>query len=134
MAYARIIDSEPALILEGNKKNLVISDLHIGFEHKFSSNKITIGKNSSITRADTYLRKDYPGTLETLTLGDTVSSDGDWSRAVRFAGFKWATNYKLQPGYVYTPNPIIKGSAAVPSVVDIYINNQKTTISINANN
>ena len=85
-----------------------------------------IGKNSSITRADTYLRKDYPGTLETLTLGDTVSNDGDWSRAVRFAGFKWATNHKLQPGYVYTPNPIIKGSAAVPSVVDIYINNQKT--------
>ena len=41
MVDIRIIDSEPALILEEEKKNLVISDLHIGFEHKFSSNKIS---------------------------------------------------------------------------------------------
>ena len=48
MVTTRIIDSEPALILEEKRKNLVISDLHIGFEDKFSSNKNTVKKNSSI--------------------------------------------------------------------------------------
>ena len=48
MVTTRIIDSEPALIVEEERKNLVISDLHIGFEHKFSSNKNTIENNSSI--------------------------------------------------------------------------------------
>ena len=48
MVDIRIVDSEPALILEEEKKNLVISDLHIGFEHKFSSSKITNRKNSSV--------------------------------------------------------------------------------------
>ena len=48
MVNTRIIDSEPALVLENEKKSLVISDLHIGFEHKFSSNKIANSKNSSV--------------------------------------------------------------------------------------
>ena len=48
MVTTRIIDSEPALVLQSDKKNLVVSDLHIGFEHKFPSNKISLGKNSSV--------------------------------------------------------------------------------------
>ena len=61
MVSTRIIDSEPALILDGDKKNLVISDLHIGFEHKFSSNKITIGKNSSINEIILNIKTDVFG-------------------------------------------------------------------------
>ena len=47
MVSTRIIDSEPGMILEGERKSLVISDLHIGFEDKFSSNKITSRENSA---------------------------------------------------------------------------------------
>ena len=36
------------MILEEKKKYLVISDLHIGFENTLSSNKVFVGKNSSI--------------------------------------------------------------------------------------
>ena len=76
MAYARIIDSEPALILKGNEKNLVISDLHIGFEHKFSSNKNSVGKNSSvndiISNITKIIKKENPDTL--ILLGDIKSS------------------------------------------------------------
>ena len=32
MLQTRIIPSKPALILEGKKKNLVVTDVHIGFE------------------------------------------------------------------------------------------------------
>ena len=76
MVSARIIDSEPALILEGSKKNLVISDLHIGFEHKFSSNKNSVRKNSSvndiISNITKIIKKENPDTL--ILLGDIKSS------------------------------------------------------------
>ena len=76
MVNTRIIDSEPALILENEKKNLVISDLHIGFEHKFSSNKIPNSKNSSvndiISNVKKIIKKENPDTL--ILLGDVKSS------------------------------------------------------------
>ena len=76
MVNTRIIDSEPALILENDKKNLVISDLHIGFEHKFSSNKIPNSKNSSvneiINNVKKIIKKENPDTL--ILLGDVKSS------------------------------------------------------------
>ena len=76
MVTTRIIDSEPALILEEEKKNLVISDLHIGFEHRFSSNKNTIRKNSSIneiiSNVTNIIKKENPDRL--ILLGDVKSS------------------------------------------------------------
>jgi Predicted ICC-like phosphoesterases len=76
MVITRIIDSEPALVLENEKKNLVISDLHIGFEHKFSSNKIPNSKNSSvndiINNVKKIIKKENPDTL--ILLGDVKSS------------------------------------------------------------
>ena len=76
MVNTRIIDSEPALMLENEKKNLVISDLHIGFEHKFSSNKIPNSKNSSINdiinNVKKIIKKENPDTL--ILLGDVKSS------------------------------------------------------------
>ena len=76
MVTTRIIDSEPALVLESDKKNLVVSDLHIGFEHKFSSNKISVGKNSSvkdtISSITRIIEKENPDTL--ILLGDIKSS------------------------------------------------------------
>ena len=76
MVITRIIDSEPALILEAGRKNLVISDLHIGFEHKFSSNKTTNRKNSSIneiiSNVTNIIKKENPDTL--ILLGDIKSS------------------------------------------------------------
>ena len=76
MVITRIIDSEPVLVLENEKKNLVISDLHIGFEHKFSSNKIPNSKNSSvndiINNVKKIIKKENPDTL--ILLGDVKSS------------------------------------------------------------
>ena len=76
MVTTRIIDSEPALILEEKRKNLVISDLHIGFEDKFSSNKNIVRKNSSIneiiSNVTKIIKKENPDTL--ILLGDVKSS------------------------------------------------------------
>ena len=48
MLQTRIIPSKPALILEGKKKNLIVTDIHLGFESSMASNQIFIGKNSSL--------------------------------------------------------------------------------------
>ena len=49
MVKTRIVESEPAMILQENEeKYLVVADLHLGFEHILSSNKIFLGSNSSV--------------------------------------------------------------------------------------
>ena len=48
MINLRIIPKKPALILEGNKRILIVTDLHIGFEEKFERNDVFVGKNTTI--------------------------------------------------------------------------------------
>lgn len=47
MVKTVIVPSKPALLLQGISQNLIISDLHIGFESKLASNEIFIGKNTT---------------------------------------------------------------------------------------
>ena len=48
MAKTRIISGYPALMVEGDKKSLVITDLLLGFESKLSLNNIFLGKNKTV--------------------------------------------------------------------------------------
>ncbi len=45
MLQTRIVPSKPALILEGEKKSLIITDIHIGFENNMIANEVFTGKN-----------------------------------------------------------------------------------------
>ena len=56
MVKTRIIESEPALILQEEEKHLVIADLHLGFVHILSSNKIFLGSSSSVKQITTNLK------------------------------------------------------------------------------
>ncbi|WP_349431567.1 fimbria/pilus outer membrane usher protein [Methylomarinum sp. Ch1-1] len=78
-----------------------------------------------LIRTDTYWQTDLPSSMETLVLGDTIGSGGAWSRPVRFGGIRWARNFALRPGYFSFPLPSISGSAALPSTIDVLINNQR---------
>jgi metallophosphoesterase superfamily enzyme len=67
--------SKPVLVLEGSKKKLVISDIHLGFESKLTSNNIFIGKNTSINETIQeiieIIEKEKPESL--ILLGDIKS-------------------------------------------------------------
>ena len=76
-------------------------------------------------RTDTYWRQDLPGRMETLVVGDAVGSGGAWSRPVRYGGIRFARDFSLTPGYVTYPTPTLSGSAALPSTVDVIVNNQR---------
>lgn len=77
-------------------------------------------------RTDTYWQKDLPAQMQSLVIGDTIDFASDWSRPARFAGFRWGRDFSLQPSYISYPMPSISGSAALPSTIDILVNNQKT--------
>jgi hypothetical protein len=76
MLQIRIIPSKPVLILEGQKKNLIITDIHIGFESILASNDIFIGKNSSINETieelSSIIDSEKPDSV--ILLGDIKSS------------------------------------------------------------
>lgn len=63
--------------------------------------------------------------LVTYRLGDTISSGPAWSRPVRMGGAQIKRNFALRPDLVTIPLPAVSGSAAVPSTVEVYINNVK---------
>lgn len=76
-------------------------------------------------RTETYWQKDLPGRMMTLVLGDTISSEGGWSQPVRYGGLRVGRNFGLAPSFVTFPLPAISGSAALPSTIDVLINNSK---------
>jgi putative SbcD/Mre11-related phosphoesterase len=91
VATTKIVPSKPALILEGAKKHLVITDLHIGFEDSLAQNKIFVGKNTtlneSIEEIRTIIDSQKPDDL--VLLGDIKAginriSKGEWDAVPRF--------------------------------------------------
>ncbi len=64
-------------------------------------------------------------TLRVYNVGDAISGGLAWTRPVRFGGFQMQKNFGLRPDLIATPLLQASGSAAVPSTVDIYVNNFK---------
>jgi outer membrane usher protein len=76
-----------------------------------------------LVRLDTSWTIDRPGSMSSIRIGDSVSAGGPGVSPLRFGGVQYARNFAIQPGYVTMPLPVLSGSAAVPSVVDVYVNN-----------
>lgn len=76
MLQIRIVPSKPVLILEGKKKNIIVTDMHIGFENNMVSNEINIGKystiNESIQELTEIIDSEKPDSV--ILLGDIKSS------------------------------------------------------------
>lgn len=80
-------------------------------------------RQTRYVRYDTAWSRSDPGTLSTWQVGDGISSSLDWSRSVRFAGVQWRSNFALRPDLITFPLPALMGTTAVPSAVDLYVNN-----------
>lgn len=75
-----------------------------------------------MARMDTKWTLDEPEKIASWRFGDSVSNGLRWTGAVRFAGIQYATNFNTQPSLITFPQPQFKGEAALPSVVDVYVN------------
>ena len=75
MAKSKIIPGFPALMIEDDKKSLVITDLHLGFESKLSLNNLYLGKNNTVDETtkeiELIISKTKPDSL--ILLGDVKS-------------------------------------------------------------
>lgn len=77
-------------------------------------------------RYDTTYAYADPDSSLTWRLGDTLSSGTAWSRPIRMGGGQVARDFTLRSDIVTRPMPMITGTAAAPSTVDVLVNGVKS--------
>lgn len=90
-----------------------------------TSNSI-IGREAQALRLETAWTYSDVSSLITYRAGDMLSGSLPWTRAIRMGGFQMQRNFGIRPDLVTLPLPNVSGSAAVPSTVDVYVNNVHT--------
>ncbi|MCI0747360.1 MAG: fimbria/pilus outer membrane usher protein [Verrucomicrobia subdivision 3 bacterium] len=80
----------------------------------------------SMIRLATAWSTSDPETLVTWRAGDTISGGLPWTRPIRMAGLQVQRNFGLRPDLITMPLPSFSAGAAVPSTVDVFMNNVKT--------
>ncbi len=97
------------------------------FAQKVSGNQGTLGgaPDGSPVRLDSTWRLDLPERMETLRVGDSISTAGAWGRAARFGGIQFGTNFSTQPTMITMPLLSTHGEAVVQSTVDVFVNGQR---------
>lgn len=114
---ARDIQEGVSLSLEGRV---------FGAYGTFEASSVTGFADFDSRRIDTSWSYSFPGSLVTLRAGDFISGGFGWTRPVRMAGLKIERDFTLRPDLITKPLPSVSGSAAVPSTVDVYVNDIKT--------
>jgi len=80
------------------------------------------GRDRALIRLESNWTIDDPARMRSLRLGDSISRGGIGGGPLRFGGVQVARNFAVEPGFVTFPMLSFSGSAALPSVVDVYVN------------
>jgi len=88
----------------------------------------------SFTRLDSSFQRDFPNQRLRLVLGDTLTRGGDWNRSVRFGGIRLGTDFSLAPDDITYPLPILRGSAALPSTVELATASSRQKLDVQPGN
>jgi outer membrane usher protein len=80
-------------------------------------------------RLDSTWTIDIPEKRQSVWIGDAISDGGTWGRSVRFGGVRWGTNFGLTPSFSTLPLPTVRGETALPSTLDLFINNNYSSQS-----
>ncbi len=97
----------------------------------FSSGVLYNGSNETSYSHEKWVRLETkwqyvdPEKVRIYTLGDFVSNSSDWGSSVRLAGLQWSSAYTQRGDIVTSALPQFSGSAALPSTLDLYVNQQK---------
>ncbi len=97
----------------------------------FSSGVLYNGSNQNSYSHEKWVRLESkwqyvdPEKVRIYTLGDFISNSSDWGSSVRLAGFQWSSAYTQRGDIVTSALPQFSGSAALPSTLDLYVNQQK---------
>lgn len=80
-------------------------------------------ESSGLVRLETSWTIDDPQRLRSIKIGDAIARASAVTPPFRFAGLQWGTDFTVRPGYLTLPVPTVHGSAALPSTIDLYVNN-----------
>ncbi|MGN7294452.1 fimbria/pilus outer membrane usher protein [Rhizobium sp. SAFR-030] len=85
----------------------------------------SLDNSFDMTRLDTTWSYSDEARMMTYNGGDIITGGLAWTRPVRMGGLQVQRNFALRPDSVTMPMPIFAGSAAVPSTVDVYVDNTR---------
>lgn len=85
----------------------------------------TLASRQQRVRLDTTYTFADPDWTTRARAGDAISGGLAWTRPVRFGGFQIQRDFTLRADLVTRPLPNFSGSAAVPSTIDVFVNNTK---------
>jgi len=77
--------------------------------------------DTTTTRLNTSLTRDWRDTMQRLVLGDFVTSASTLGSSLRLGGISFSRRYSIDPYYLRAPGQVVSGTAALPS--DIYLYN-----------
>lgn len=80
-------------------------------------------RDAQVTRYDSYFNYTNPASMPSITAGDFVTSTLPWGRPVRLGGVQIRRDFRLRGDIVTAPSLSYTGMAAVPSTVDVYVDN-----------
>lgn len=75
----------------------------------------------AVRRLDTAYTLTDPGHVRRLIVGDFITSSLPWTRPIRAGGVSLASDFASRPDIITEPLPQLKGEAAAPSSIDLYI-------------
>ncbi len=87
-----------------------------------SGTSTVAGGDSDYLRLETFWTRSNPATLRSIAAGDLISRSLAWSRSARLGGLQVGRNFALRPDLVTYPVAGFSGEVAVPSTVDVYVN------------
>lgn len=80
---------------------------------------------SETLRLETAYTFDAPGKALTFTVGDFTTTGPNWARPIRMGGLQMRRNFGLRSDIVTDQRLSFEGAAAVPSAVDVFIDNNR---------
>ena len=80
---------------------------------------------NKLIRLDSMLRIDDVPNIREIDIGDIYLQNSIWNYYLRVGGFRIGTNYDLRPDIITYPLPDFSGKIAVPSSIDIFVENAK---------
>ncbi|MFG6667119.1 fimbria/pilus outer membrane usher protein [Halomonas sp. HNIBRBA4712] len=83
------------------------------------------GGDTGYRRFDTRWQYTDQQDLTTYELGDTLTRPTGWSNAVRLGGVSVSRDFRLRPDLITYPLPAFSGEAALPSTLDVFINDTR---------
>lgn len=89
----------------------------------FQTDPVFAGSN--ILRLDTAWQYRDDQSVRSYTLGDFTTGAVSWSKSYRLTGLQIASDFERRPDLIVAAVPSLSGSVAVPSSVDLYVNNLK---------